>query len=70
MKSNRKEGFIPHNLRHSAASNLYQMGFSEADIGEWLRHEDPSTTRKYYIALDEEHRKSISDKLNGTLKIN
>ena len=25
---------------------------------------------KYYIALDEEHRKSISDKLNGTLKIN
>lgn len=65
-----REGFTPHNLRHSAASNLYQMGFSEADIGEWLRHEDPSTTRKYYIALDEEHRKSISDKLNGTLKIN
>lgn len=65
-----REGFTPHNLRHSAASNLYQMGFSEADIGEWLRHEDPSTTRKYYIALDEEHRKSISDRLNGALKIN
>ena len=37
-----------HSLRHSAATNLLEMGFNVAQVAEWLGHESPTTTLKFY----------------------
>ena len=37
-----------HDLRHSAATNLLEMGFNVAQVAEWLGHESPTTTLKFY----------------------
>lgn len=37
-----------HDLRHSAATNLLEMGFNVVQVAEWLGHESPNTTLKFY----------------------
>lgn len=37
-----------HDLRHSAATNLLEMGFNVSQVAEWLGHESPNTTLKFY----------------------
>ena len=37
-----------HDLRHSAATNLLELGFNVVQVAEWLGHESPNTTLKFY----------------------
>ena len=37
-----------HDLRHSAASNLLNMGFSIVQVQQWLGHGSASTTLNFY----------------------
>lgn len=54
-----------HELRHSAASNLLNMGFSLKDVQEWLGHSDIKTTANIYGHLDAKRKKSMAEALAG-----
>ena len=41
-----------HDLRHSAASNLLNMGFSIVQVQQWLGHGSASTTLNFYAHVD------------------
>ena len=41
-----------HDLRHSAASNLLNMGFSIVQAQQWLGHGSASTTLNFYAHVD------------------
>ena len=47
-----------HDLRHSCASILYEMGYELKDIQEWLGHSQISTTADLYVHLGY-HRKNV-----------
>lgn len=52
-----------HELRHSAASNLLNMGFSLKDVQEWLGHSDIKTTANTYGHLDAKRKLSMAEAL-------
>ena len=54
-----------HELRHSAASNLLNMGFSLKDVQEWLGHSDIKTTANIYGHLDAKRKISMAEALSG-----
>lgn len=54
-----------HELRHSAASNLLNMGFSLKDVQEWLGHSDIKTTANIYGHLDAKRKMSMAKALAG-----
>ena len=54
-----------HELRHSAASNLLNMGFSLKDVQEWLGHSDIKTTANIYGHLDAKRKLSMAEALVG-----
>lgn len=58
-----------HDLRHSSASLLIQLGFSLKDIQEWLGHGDVSTTGNIYTHLLFESKIEIGDRLQEQLLI-
>ena len=41
-----------HDLRHSAASNLLNMGFSIVQVQQWLGHGSASTMLNFYAHVD------------------
>ncbi|MDL2238283.1 site-specific integrase [Christensenellaceae bacterium OttesenSCG-928-K19] len=49
-----------HQLRHSCASNLIKLGFSLAEICEWLGHSSIQITKDVYGHLDFEHKKRMA----------
>lgn len=49
-----------HDLRHSSATLLLQLGFSLKDIQEWLGHADIATTQRYAHFLDEKKDDMLS----------
>ena len=53
-----------HDLRHSAASNLLNAGFSVVQVQEWLGHSSAETTLRYYGHVDKSSKKAIADALN------
>lgn len=55
-----------HELRHSAASNLLNMGFSLKDVQEWLGHSDIKTTANIYGHLDSKRKISMAEALSGS----
>ncbi len=61
--------FTLHNLRHSAATFLFEMGWSEWEIADWLGHADPSTTKKWYAVISKAHNDEKARRLEGVLKI-
>ena len=61
--------FTIHNIRHSCASLLFECGWSDWEIAEWLGHKDPQTTRQWYIIISKSHMKKKGDTLNGILKV-
>lgn len=58
-----------HDLRHSAASNLLNMGFSVVQVAEWLGHESATTTLRFYSHVDASSKKAIANTLEQTLKV-
>ena len=56
-----------HELRHSCASLLLNSGFTLKDVQEWMGHADIKMTADIYGHLDAERKKSMADKLSGTL---
>ena len=53
-----------HDLRHSAASNLLNAGFSVVQVQEWLGHSSAETTLRFYAHADKSSKKAIADSLN------
>lgn len=58
-----------HDLRHSCASMLYEMGYDLKDIQEWLGHSDIKITGNIYTHLNIKQKqkiaKSFSDNFNS-----
>ena len=52
-----------HELRHSCASLLIDMGFTLKDVQEWLGHSDIKMTANIYAHLDTARKSSIADSL-------
>ncbi len=56
-----------HELRHSCASFLINMGFSLKDVQEWLGHSDIRMTANIYSHIDVSRKKSMADMLSSHL---
>ena len=52
-----------HELRHSCASMLLDMGFTLKDVQEWLGHSDIKMTANIYAHLDTARKSSIAASL-------
>ncbi|MDF2820171.1 MAG: integrase [Clostridiales bacterium] len=59
-----------HDLRHSSASILLNLGFSLKEIQEWLGHSDISTTSNIYSHLQYEAKVNMADRMGGVLEVN
>ena len=49
-----------HELRHSCASMLINMGFTLKDVQEWLGHSDIKMTANVYSHLDNARKNTIA----------
>lgn len=56
-----------HELRHSCASLLLDMGFTLKDVQEWMGHSDIKMTANIYAHLDTARKNSIADSLAGKM---
>lgn len=54
-----------HDLRHSVASNLLNMGFTVVQVAEWLGHSSSTTTLNYYAHTDKTSKMSISKSIEN-----
>ncbi len=57
-----------HDLRHSAASNLLNMGFSIVEVQQWLGHGSASTTLDFYAHVDKKAKENMADAMEKALK--
>ncbi|MBQ9947781.1 MAG: site-specific integrase [Oscillospiraceae bacterium] len=53
-----------HDLRHSTASMLYDLGWDIKAIQTWLRHADIETTGNIYTHISNERKRILSTELN------
>ena len=58
-----------HDLRHSTASILYDMGWELKDIQDWLRHADIETTGNIYTHISESRKQVSAKSLEKTFVI-
>ena len=65
-KSNLKQIRL-HDLRHSVASNLLNMGFSLVAVQEWLGHANASTTLDTYGHVDLSTKMQMANGVQGAL---
>ena len=56
-----------HDLRHSVASLLLELGFSLKDIQEWLGHSDIATTANIYSHLQYKSKVEMAEKAGSIL---
>lgn len=56
-----------HELRHSCASLLLNAEFTLKNVQEWMGHADIKMTADIYGHLDTARKKSMADKLSGSL---
>ena len=56
-----------HDLRHSSATNLLEMGFSVAQVAEWLGHSSPEITLRFYAHATKESKVKIANALDTNL---
>ena len=61
--------FTLHNLRHSSASYLIALGWSETEVMEWLGHNDYATTHKWYVVISQAYKQKKAESLDGKLSI-
>ena len=67
LKKNNLPHIRFHELRHSCASFLINMGFTLKDVQEWLGHSDIKMTANIYSHLDVSRMKNMADMLANTL---
>lgn len=53
-----------HDLRHSVASNLLNLGFSVVQVQKWLGHGSASTTLNFYVHVDKSSKNIIANTLD------
>jgi len=59
-----------HDLRHSAATNLLNMGFTIKDVSVWMGHADITTTLNIYSHVLEDSKTAMANALwNGVNKV-
>ena len=58
-----------HDLRHSTASILFDKGWSEKDVQEWLGYSDIETTLNIYVHYSRGRKILYAEKLKGMFKI-
>lgn len=58
-----------HDLRHSCASMLLEMGYDLKDIQEWLGHSDIKMTANIYGHLTLGHKKKLGESFSKSLAI-
>ena len=56
-----------HDLRHSSATNLLEMGFTVAQVAEWLVHSSPEITLRFYAHETKESKVKIANALDTNL---
>lgn len=68
-----KKSGIPHirfhDLRHSCASILYELGWHLKDIQEWLGHSDIKITGNIYTHIDNLRQQNMSKGLNNLFQL-
>ncbi len=58
-----------HDLRHSAASVLFDLGWDIEKIKNWLRHRDIETTSNIYTHISKERKRLMVEELEDLYKI-
>jgi integrase len=58
-----------HDLRHSTASILFDMGWGLEDVKNWLGHSDIETTSNIYLHYNRSRKVLLADRLAGTFQI-
>lgn len=58
-----------HDLRHSTASILFDMGIPVDEVRILLRHDDIETTMNIYVHWNSNRTKKISSKIDGMFKL-
>ena len=58
-----------HDLRHSVASNLLSHGFSIVQVSDFLGHESPNTTLKFYSHADKTSKISVANAMEKMIAI-
>ena len=58
-----------HDLRHSAASVLFDLGWDIEKIKNWLRHRDIETTSNIYTHISKERKKLMAEELEDLYKL-
>lgn len=56
-----------HDLRHSTASILHDLGWDIKDIQMWLRHQSAETTTEIYTHISKDRRKKMATELSNAL---
>lgn len=57
-----------HDLRHSAATNLLDLGFNVVQVAEWLGHASPYTTLKFYGHAIKTSKVDMAEALDSVMK--
>ena len=58
-----------HQFRHAFATICYDAGLEDLDMADIVGHADAETTKKIYVHIKEQRRKSFTDKLNRAISI-
>lgn len=53
-----------HDIRHSTASLLFDMGMPLEDVKQWLRHSDIETTSNIYLHYKKSRQKIVAGQIN------
>lgn len=56
-----------HQFRHAFATLCYDAGLDEKDMADIIGHADAETTKKIYVHIKEQRRRSFTDKLNSVV---
>ena len=57
-----------HDLRHSTASILHDLGWDIKDIQEWLRHSSVETTADIYTHISASRKQQLAENLGSVIK--
>ena len=56
-----------HQFRHAFATLCFDAGLDEKDMADIVGHADAETTKRIYVHIKEQRRKSFTDKLNSVV---